>query len=205
MDERDPLLTSSLEEEYDRSVVEFQPWIEKSTAMQMEQTIIQDILARKAGATIGFGAFIARGAHIFTSRLLIGRYSSISSGVILRGNISIGELSSLNPYAHVAGAVQIGSRVRVGGLTSIYGFNHGFDRVDIPISQQPQTTKGVTIGDGVWIGSNAVILDGVSIGAHCIIGAGAVVTRSFPDYQIILGNPARAKRDRRASAVPNAK
>ncbi|HWU45411.1 MAG TPA: DapH/DapD/GlmU-related protein, partial [Humibacter sp.] len=55
----------------------------------------------------------------------------------------------------------------------------------------------MTIGDDVWIGSNAVILDGVSIGPHSVIAAGAVVTKDVPDWSIVGGNPAKRIRDRR--------
>ncbi|HEX8627692.1 MAG TPA: acyltransferase, partial [Catenuloplanes sp.] len=54
-----------------------------------------------------------------------------------------------------------------------------------------------TVGDDVWIGSNAMVLDGVTIGAHSVIGAGAVVTRDVAAWSIMAGNPARRIRDRR--------
>ena len=65
--------------------------------------------------------------------------------------------------------------------------------------RQPTTSLGVEIGDDVWIGANAVILDGAKVGSHSIIAAGAVVRKEFADYQIIVGNPAVAIRDRRTS------
>jgi acetyltransferase-like isoleucine patch superfamily enzyme len=49
----------------------------------------------------------------------------------------------------------------------------------------------ITIGQACWIGSNAVILPGVSLGDHVIVGAGAVVTKSFPAHAVVAGNPAR--------------
>ncbi|HCJ6120959.1 TPA: hypothetical protein NU536_004190 [Escherichia coli] len=59
------------------------------------------------------------------------------------------------------------------------------------------TFKGVTLGNDVWVGANAIILDGVNIGNHSIVAAGAVVTKSFPPYSILAGNPAKRVRDRR--------
>ena len=56
--------------------------------------------------------------------------------------------------------------------------------------------KPVYIGDDCWIGRRVIILPGVKIGKGCIIGAGAVVTKSFPDYSIIAGNPAVIKKYR---------
>jgi acetyltransferase-like isoleucine patch superfamily enzyme len=55
-----------------------------------------------------------------------------------------------------------------------------------PLEQRP-----VRIGDRTFIGANAVVLMGVSIGSHCVVGAGSVVTRDVPDSTCVAGNPAR--------------
>jgi len=71
----------------------------------------------------------------------------------------------------------------------------------VPTSEPIITTglviKPVTVGFGADIGMNASILPGVHIGAHAIVGAGAVVTHDVPDYAIVAGVPARVVRDRR--------
>jgi phosphonate metabolism protein (transferase hexapeptide repeat family) len=59
----------------------------------------------------------------------------------------------------------------------------------------------VTIGPDVWIGHNAILLPGVSVGAGAVIGAGAVVSRPVPDYAIVAGSPARLIRRRVDEAV----
>ncbi|HHB79007.1 MAG TPA: acyltransferase [Saprospiraceae bacterium] len=55
----------------------------------------------------------------------------------------------------------------------------------------PRQVKGIVIGEGTWIGANALILSGVRLGRCCVVGAGAVVTQSFPDYSVVVGVPAR--------------
>ena len=49
----------------------------------------------------------------------------------------------------------------------------------------------VRIGDNTFIGPNATILMGVTIGKHCVVGAGAVVTKDIPDYAVVTGVPAK--------------
>lgn len=63
---------------------------------------------------------------------------------------------------------------------------------DIENPDKHQSGKDIRIGDGSWIGMNAVILPGVVLGPHTVVGAGAVVTKSFPEgYCIVAGNPAK--------------
>ncbi|MDR3392577.1 MAG: DapH/DapD/GlmU-related protein [Sulfuriferula sp.] len=58
-------------------------------------------------------------------------------------------------------------------------------------------TKGaINIGHDVWVGQNAIILSGVTIGNGAVIGAGAVVAKDIPPYAIVVGNPARISRFR---------
>lgn len=55
----------------------------------------------------------------------------------------------------------------------------------------PRKTGEIIIGNGSWIGTNAIILPGIKLGKCCVVGAGSVVTKSFPDYSVIVGNPAK--------------
>jgi acetyltransferase-like isoleucine patch superfamily enzyme len=66
------------------------------------------------------------------------------------------------------------------------------EELDIAPVKRKLFSKGpVIIGDNVWIGEGVVIMPGVEIGNSCIIGANAVVTKSFPKDSVIGGNPAR--------------
>jgi acetyltransferase-like isoleucine patch superfamily enzyme len=69
--------------------------------------------------------------------------------------------------------------------------NHGYEDVSLPISKQSQPERAVKIGSGSWLGYGSVVLPGVTIGEHCVIGANSVVTRDVPSYSVAVGVPAR--------------
>lgn len=89
-------------------------------------------------------------------------------------------------YIQGAGGVYIGSFVRFGPNVGILSSNHDlYDR-------DTYVNKKIIIGDYSWIGMNATVLAGVVLGPNTIVGAGAVVTKSFPEgFCVIAGNPAR--------------
>jgi acetyltransferase-like isoleucine patch superfamily enzyme len=66
---------------------------------------------------------------------------------------------------------------------------HGIDRLDIPVREQPGQYPRITIGEDTWIGDRAIVM--ADVGRHCVVGAGSVVTKPVPDYAIVVGNPAR--------------
>ena len=193
------------EDEYEQDFrgrsVAFQPWLPLTSEQLEEQKVIQSVLARYCGARFGSNVYVASNANVFTSALVIGDRSVVAGGAILRGTIEIGPDCSVNAYAHLAGKITIGRGVRIAGHVSIYGFNHGTARTDIMIMEQPLTAEGVVIGDGTWIGAGAIVVDGVKVGANCVVGAGAVVIKEIPDFQIVVGNPARILRDRRDAVL----
>ena len=111
--------------------------------------------------------------------------------------LSIGDNSYIGRFGTIAvnRKIVIGSDVLISDRVFIGDSMHGFDRVDIPIRLQEMTTTGsVIIGDGTWIGINASILQNVTIGKNCVVGANSVVTRDIPDHSVVLGSPARVVR-----------
>ncbi len=185
------------EELYEQKRNQLQPWLTSNWKNNAEQIVVRTLLVNKANATISDESYIATDANIFTSKFNLNEGSWIASGVIIRGDVFIGPHCSVNANACIVGKVELGTGCRIASLASIYGFNHGHSRTDIYIKDQPATSEGVVLGNDVWVGANAVILDGVNIGSHSIVAAGAVVTKSFPAYSIIAGNPAKRIKDRR--------
>lgn len=116
--------------------------------------------------------------------------------------ISIGNDVYIGPYAMFSSikGISIGNKVTFGPRVSIMAGNHNFKIVGSYIFDNHEKNEDddlpVTICDDTWIGCNAIILKGVTIGRGAIVGAGAVVTKDVPPYAIVGGNPARIIRYR---------
>jgi acetyltransferase-like isoleucine patch superfamily enzyme len=79
----------------------------------------------------------------------------------------------------------------------LFAENHIFDRTDIPMRLQGVDRKFIRIEDDVWLGTNSVILAGVTVGRGAIVSAGSVVTKDVPQYAIVGGVPAKVIRMRK--------
>ncbi|MEP6624815.1 MAG: acyltransferase [Acidimicrobiia bacterium] len=157
-------------------------------------------LTARAGYDVHPRSFVALGANVNADTFTLGALSTIASGCKVRGEVSIGELTGLNPGVVTIGKVTIGSRVRIAAYVVLVGENHVFDDPDVPIMDQGLTSEGVVVEDDVWIGANVVVVDGVTVGAHSVIAAGAVVTRDVEPHSVMAGVPARKVSDRRDRA-----
>jgi acetyltransferase-like isoleucine patch superfamily enzyme len=122
------------------------------------------------------------------SRSVIEDFVTINNGV---GNVIIGEDSIIGIGSVIIGPVDIGNNVMIAQNIVISGLNHGYENVDIPPSKQKEIRKQIRVSDNVWIGANSVVTAGVTIGKHCVIGAGSIVTKDVPDYCVAVGNPAK--------------
>jgi len=111
----------------------------------------------------------------------------MGEGLLIGNNVGIAQ----NCFIQVRGFVEIGDNVIMGPNVSIFSENHNSDDSDLPINMQGETRKGVKIENGVWIGTRAVILDGVKIGKNSIVAAGSVVTKDVPEFAIVAGVPAK--------------
>jgi acetyltransferase-like isoleucine patch superfamily enzyme len=181
--------------------LDFLPWEYKRKASDAERERQAERQARLGGSVeLAADVYVAESAAVYCDELRMGERSYIAAHAYVTGQISLGSDSTINPFSTVRGVVTIGDGVRIGAHTSLLAFNHG-TAPSRPIFQQPHTAVGITIGDDVWIGSNVTILDGVTVGPHTIIGAGAVVTKDIPADSIAAGNPARILRSRTGSSM----
>ena len=133
---------------------------------------------------------------------LIGPGVALSAGMvpgqecISKVVVSIGDRCLIGRGSGIVGhfSIEIGNDVWTGHHVYITDQNHGYEDVTRPISQQSQPERPVVIGDGSWIGHGAVVLPGVTIGKHVVIGANSVVTKDIPDFSVAVGSPARVIR-----------
>ena len=156
---------------------------------------------------ISFGRFVKLGKQVslqalgregitLGSSVSIGDYSKLvvsttldnpGAGIRIGDNVGMGEFA----YLGGAGGLTIGDDCIIGQYFSCHPENHHFQRTDLPIRHQGVKRQGISVGNDCWIGTKVTLLDGVSIGAHSVVSAGAVVTKSFPAYSVLAGVPAR--------------
>lgn len=115
-------------------------------------------------------------------------FATINNGV---GAVNIGNNSRIGIGNVIIGPVTIGNNVILAQNIVISGLNHNYTDVETPIYLQGETVAIITIEDDCWIGANVVITAGVTIGKHCVVAGGAVVTKDIPPFSVAVGNPAR--------------
>ena len=132
---------------------------------------------RNRGITIGDGVFVGRNTIL----------SCKNGDIALADGANIG----FNCEVFSASRVTIGRRVLMAAYCYVIGGDHDFSDPTKSVLEQARTSAGVAVGDGVWMGAGAKVLDGVSIGDGAVIGAAAVVKDDVPASAIAVGIPAR--------------
>jgi acetyltransferase-like isoleucine patch superfamily enzyme len=124
------------------------------------------------------------------SGVFIGRQTILSCK---NGDIDIADGANIGFNCEVfsASRVTIGAKALLAAYCYVVGGGHDFSDPSRPILDQPRVSSGVRVGEGVWMGAGSMVLDGVTVGAHAILGAGAVVKVDVPEYAVVVG--ARAK------------
>jgi acetyltransferase-like isoleucine patch superfamily enzyme len=115
-------------------------------------------------------------------------FSTINNGV---GAVRIGDRCRVGLGSVLIGPVELGNDIRIAQHVVMSGLNHSYENIHLPIHNQPVSIKPILIKDETWIGANVFVAAGVTIGRHCVVAAGSVVTKDVPDYSIVAGNPAK--------------
>ena len=136
----------------------------------------------KQGIHIGNNVTLKEGVIIDS-----GLINNIGEGLFVGDNVGI----SQNCFLQASGKLSIGNNVIIGPGTKIFTENHNFDDLNSFINTQGVKRADVSIESGAWIGSNVVVLMGVTIGAGSIVAAGSVVNKDIEANTIYGGIPAR--------------
>lgn len=140
----------------------------------------------KGRVTLGDGAWVERGVVLW----------AFDGSIVTRPNVYLGPYVTI--YGH--GGVEIGEETLVSMKATILSSNHGVPEQGKIIREQTDELLPTKIGKDVWIGANAVILGGVTIGDGAVVAAGAVVTKDVEAGAIVAGVPARLLRKRLGNA-----
>ncbi len=166
------------------------------------QAEVQARLRAVEAVELGERCFIAPDAKIFAEpkrAIRLGDRVTIAAEAFLHGPLTLADDVSVNPRVCMDGGragIRVGAGTRIATGATLYAFDHGL-APDAEIRAQPVRSRGIEIGRDVWIGANAGVTDGVTIGDHAVVGMGAVVTRDVPAWAIVAGVPARVIGDRR--------
>lgn len=143
------------------------------------------------GKTTINSSFLSNLLGLYQRTIIVARYG---------GNISIGSgcgISGSTIYAMER--IEIGERCLIGGNCKI--IDNDFHPLHIekrnPQKWEDIKRKPIKIGDGCFIGANSIILKGTTLGKNCVVGAGSVVSGTFPDNVILAGNPAKIIKENR--------
>jgi len=141
--------------------------------------------------------FISIGANT-----MLGPNMTLSAGMVpgqaclTETVVRIGDRCLIGKGSGIVGhfSIDIGNDVWTGHHVYITDQNHGYEDVEVPISQQSMPERAVRVGDGSWLGHGTIVLPGADIGRHVVVGANSVVTGTIPDFSVAVGAPAKVLR-----------
>ena len=163
--------------------------------------IIYDVFAKWLPVSyqiLGGGAKFARK---ICGKLILekcGKNVNIERGATFSSETSIGGHAAIGECVLLSVTVCLGDYVMMGPHVTMYSKNHAHDRLDIPMNEQGyQEDRPIIIGDDVWIGRDVMIIGSKEIKKGTIVGARCLLTKSFPEYSVIGGNPSRLLKSRK--------
>ncbi len=184
--------------------VRFSQWISLHASISPHSTAGRKFLHFGEGSLIMW-----KPTTIFNERYIsVGANTLIGPGVALSAGmvpgqecltspvVKIGDRCLIGKGSGIVGhfSITIGDDVWTGHHVYITDQNHGYADISRPISQQSQPERAVTIGNGSWLGHGSIVLPGVTIGEHVVVGANSVVTHDIPSFSVAVGSPARVIR-----------
>jgi acetyltransferase-like isoleucine patch superfamily enzyme len=153
-----------------------------------DDVIVDDLVLLDAKGTNNQGIRVGRGVFLGRSTIL----SCKDGDITLGDHVNIGFHSEIFSGSQVT----VGPHGLFAAYTYLVGGGHAFDEVGVPVVRQARTSKGITLGENVWLGAGAKVMDGVRLGRDVVVGAGAVVTTDLPDGAVAVGIPAKVIRTR---------
>ncbi|MEN9579710.1 MAG: hypothetical protein RJA70_2719 [Pseudomonadota bacterium] len=187
----------------------YMPWLylkqlrePRFTWVEEWQLSTQAALCAVERVCFGSDCFVSPAAALFAEphrEIRFGRRCTIAAGAFLHGPLETGDEVSINTGVCIDGGsagIRLGSGTRIAAHAKLFAFDHGF-APDERVKDQPVRSRGIVIGEDVWIAAGAGITDGVVIGNHALVAMGAVVTADVPEYAVVGGVPARILGDRR--------
>lgn len=148
--------------------------------------------------TLRHGCLINLKARVqLNRRISFGRGTVVKSFAIIqntKGRIKIGKDCAIGSFNHIStidADITIGDYVRMGPRVTIMAMTSNYRKKDRLVMDQGYFHKGIKIGNDVFIGANAVILDGCEIGDGAVIGVGSIVNKDIPPYSVVFGIPAK--------------
>ena len=148
-------------------------------------TIDDNVLIDARGGIDTIGISLADG-------VTLNRHCSLKART---GIIRIGKQTTIGSNSNVisVSSVEIGDFVIIAGGCTINTGGYNINDTSVNIMDSGVSSKGaVVVGDDVWIGARTVILGGIRIGSHAVVGAGAVVTKDVAEHEIVAGVPAKS-------------
>jgi acetyltransferase-like isoleucine patch superfamily enzyme len=158
-----------------------------------DDVVVDDLVVLDAkgsanrGIDIGHGVFLGRGTIL----------SCKDGDIVLGDHVNIGFHSEV----FSGSSVTVGAYGLFAAYTYLVGGGHEFERPGLPVIEQDRRSRGIALGENVWLGAGVKVLDGIRIGSNVVVGAGAVVTEDLPDGAVAAGVPARVIRSREKGAT----
>jgi serine acetyltransferase len=158
-----------------------------------DDVVVDDLVVLDAKGTSNRGILVGSGGFLGRGTIL----SCKNGDITLGDHVNIG----FNSEIFSGSEVTVGRYGLFAAYTYLVGGGHAFEGRGTPIIEQQRESKGIRIGDNVWLGAGALVMDGVRIGDDVVVGAGAVVTSDLPPGSVAVGVPAKVVRTREASAT----